>query len=436
MNKTLLIIQREYTSRVKKKSFLLTTFLVPLFFIGMYVLMFYLTKKSFEESNTTVYVIDQEGSIAKELKDNKNITYKIATESLEASIKSLKKDDENRSLLIIPKDFYQSQSIELLSAGKSNIGTQSEIKNKLSEIVRNHQYAKLGINISTIESINDKITVSAKEITDTGDAKESHTEIAMGISMALSVLIYLSLFLYGAQVMRGVIEEKTSRIVEVIISSVKPFQLMMGKIFGIGLVGITQFALWITLTAALTGVATAVIFDDTAANVSGIANDVNQEVMAQAKSGFDISSALASIDFPLLISCFFIFFLGGYFLYSALFAAVGSAVDSETEATQFTMPITMPLLLTYILSFGVLVNDPHGTVATWLSFIPFTSPIAMLVRIPFGVPIWQIAVSVAILIVSFVATTMFAARIYRVGILMYGKKASLKELLKWFRYKN
>lgn len=436
MNKTLLIIQREYTSRVKKKSFLLTTFLVPLFFIGMYVLMFYLTKKSFEESNTTVYVIDQEGSIAKELKDNKNITYKIATESLEASIKSLKKDDENRSLLIIPKDFYQSQSIELLSAGKSNIGTQSEIKNKLSEIVRNHQYAKLGINISTIESINDKITVSAKEITDTGDAKESHTEIAMGISMALSVLIYLSLFLYGAQVMRGVIEEKTSRIVEVIISSVKPFQLMMGKIFGIGLVGITQFALWITLTAALTGVATAVIFDDTAANISGIANDVNQEVMAQAKSGFDISSALASIDFPLLISCFFIFFLGGYFLYSALFAAVGSAVDSETEATQFTMPITMPLLLTYILSFGVLVNDPHGTVATWLSFIPFTSPIAMLVRIPFGVPIWQIAVSVAILIVSFVATTMFAARIYRVGILMYGKKASFKELLKWFRYKN
>ncbi|MEJ5054497.1 ABC transporter permease [Sphingobacterium sp. MYb382] len=436
MNKTLLIIQREYTSRVKKKSFLLTTFLVPLFFIGMYVLMFYLTKKSFEESNTTVYVIDQEGSIAKELKDNKNITYKIATESLEASIKGLKKDDENRSLLIIPKDFYQSQSIELLSAGKSNIGTQSEIKNKLSEIVRNHQYAKLGINISTIESINDKITVSAKEITDTGDAKESHTEIAMGISMALSVLIYLSLFLYGAQVMRGVIEEKTSRIVEVIISSVKPFQLMMGKIFGIGLVGITQFALWITLTAALTGVATAVIFDDTAANISGIANDVNQEVMAQAKSGFDISSALASIDFPLLISCFFIFFLGGYFLYSALFAAVGSAVDSETEATQFTMPITMPLLLTYILSFGVLVNDPHGTVATWLSFIPFTSPIAMLVRIPFGVPIWQIAVSVAILIVSFVATTMFAARIYRVGILMYGKKASFKELLKWFRYKN
>jgi len=436
MNKTLLIIQREYTSRVKKKSFLLTTFLVPLFFIGMYVLMFYLTKKSFEESNTTVYVIDQEGSIAKELKDNKNISYKIATESLEASIKSLKKDDENRSLLIIPKDFYQSQSIELLSAGKSNIGTQSEIKNKLSEIVRNHQYAKLGINISTIESINDKITVSAKEITDTGDAKESHTEIAMGISMALSVLIYLSLFLYGAQVMRGVIEEKTSRIVEVIISSVKPFQLMMGKIFGIGLVGITQFALWITLTAALTGVATAVIFDDTAANISGIANDVNQEVMAQAKSGFDISSALASIDFPLLISCFFIFFLGGYFLYSALFAAVGSAVDSETEATQFTMPITMPLLLTYILSFGVLVNDPHGTVATWLSFIPFTSPIAMLVRVPFGVPIWQIAVSVAILIVSFVATTMFAARIYRVGILMYGKKASLKELLKWFRYKN
>lgn len=436
MNKILLIVQREYTSRVKKKSFLLTTFLVPLFFIAMYVGIFFLTKKSFEDSHATVYVIDMEGSIADELKDTKNITYKVTQNSVKEQLEELKEGDDNRSLLIIPKDFGSSQSIELLSAGKANIGTQSEVKNRLSTIVRNKKYKEMGLDLELIQNIDDTIKVSAKQINEQGDAKESHTEVAMGIAMALSVLIYLSLFLYGAQVMRGIIEEKTSRIVEVIISSVKPFQLMMGKIIGIGLVGITQFILWIVLTVALTSVATTLIFDGKMSKTELVNGVAQADAMPQGNPGFDITTALASVDFPLLLTCFFIFFLGGYFLYSALFAAVGSAVDSETEASQFTMPITMPLLLTYVLSFGVLVNDPNGTIATWLSFIPFTSPIAMLVRIPFGVPTWQIIVSVVLLILGFLLTTWFAARIYRVGILMYGKKVSLKELIKWFRYKN
>ncbi len=436
MNKILLIVQREYTSRVKKKSFLLTTFLVPLFFIAMYVGIFFLTKKSFEDSHATVYVIDMEGSIADELKDTKNITYKVTQNSVKEQLEELKEGDDNRSLLIIPKDFGSSQSIELLSAGKANIGTQSEVKNRLSTIVRNKKYKEMGLDLELIQNIDDTIKVSAKQINEQGDAKESHTEVAMGIAMALSVLIYLSLFLYGAQVMRGIIEEKTSRIVEVIISSVKPFQLMMGKIIGIGLVGITQFILWIVLTIALTSVATTLIFDGKMSKTELVNGVAQADAMPQGNPGFDITTALASVDFPLLLTCFFIFFLGGYFLYSALFAAVGSAVDSETEASQFTMPITMPLLLTYVLSFGVLVNDPNGTIATWLSFIPFTSPIAMLVRIPFGVPTWQIIVSVVLLILGFLLTTWFAARIYRVGILMYGKKVSLKELIKWFRYKN
>lgn len=436
MNKILLIVQREYTSRVKKKSFLLTTFLVPLFFIAMYVGIFFLTKKSFEDSHATVYVIDMVGSIADELKDTKNITYKVTQNSVKEQLEELKEGDDNRSLLIIPKDFGSSQSIELLSAGKANIGTQSEVKNRLSTIVRNKKYKEIGLDLELIQNIDDTIKVSAKQINEQGDAKESHTEVAMGIAMALSVLIYLSLFLYGAQVMRGIIEEKTSRIVEVIISSVKPFQLMMGKIIGIGLVGITQFLLWIVLTIALTSVATTLIFDGKMSKTELVNGVAQADAMPQGNPGFDITTALASVDFPLLLTCFFIFFLGGYFLYSALFAAVGSAVDSETEASQFTMPITMPLLLTYVLSFGVLVNDPNGTIATWLSFIPFTSPIAMLVRIPFGVPTWQIIVSVVLLILGFLLTTWFAARIYRVGILMYGKKVSLKELIKWFRYKN
>lgn len=211
---------------------------------------------------------------------------------------------------------------------------------------------------------------------------------------------------------------------------------MMGKIIGIGLVGITQFLLWIILSIALTSVATAFIFNGANVQTELLQSGIEQDALAKSEMGFDMMTALDSVNFPLLLSCFFIFFLGGYFLYSALFAAVGSAVDSETEASQFTMPITMPLLLTYILSFGVLVNDPNGAIATWLSFIPFTSPIAMLVRIPFGVPTWQIIVSVVLLIGGFLITTFIAARIYRVGILMYGKKASFKELVKWFRYKS
>lgn len=436
MHKIVLIIQREYLTRVKKRSFLLTTFLVPLFFIGMYAGIFFLTKKSFEDNHAFVYIVDQEGSIAPLLTNNKNITYSSSNKALQEQISLLKDDENNTNILIIPKDFYSSRNIELMSSGKPNVSTQGEIKRNLSDILRNKEYKKMGINIDDIKNINTDISISAKEVSDTGDATESHTEVAMGIAMGLSMLIYLSLFLYGSQVMRGVIEEKTSRIVEVIISSVKPFQLMMGKIIGIGMVGLTQFVLWIVLTAGLAGVATSLFIDKSELKTDMANAGMENGSIAATDSSFNITEAMAAVNFPELITCFFLFFIGGYLLYSALFAAVGSAVDSETEASQFTMPITMPLLLTYVLSFGVLVNDPNGAIAKWLSFIPFTSPIAMLVRIPFGVPLWEIIVSLVLLIAGFLLTTWFAARIYRVGILMYGKKATLKELIKWFRYKN
>ncbi|NQD70946.1 ABC transporter permease [Sphingobacterium shayense] len=437
MNKILLIVSREYLSRVKKRSFLLTTFLVPLFFIGMYIGVFYLTKKSFEDTHAIVHVIDKGGDISKRLTSNRNLTFTISNSELQHEIETLEDKAENTNLLIIPQDFLKTRNVELLSSGKPNINTQSEIKDQLKEIVRANEYTRMGLNIDSVKSVNDKIHIITKEINETGDTMESHTEIAMGVAMALSVLVYLSLFLYGAQVMRGIIEEKTSRVVEIIISSVKPFQLMMGKILGIGLVGLTQFILWIILTAALTTVATTFIFNASGATpeeISALAGPNSQ--LPETNPAMDIVSAFNSINITELLVCFFIFFIGGYFLYSGLFAAVGSAVDSETEATQFTMPITMPLLLTYVLSFGVLVNDPHGSIATWLSFIPFTSPIAMLVRIPFGVPTWQIIVSAALLFAGFLVTTWVASRIYKVGILIYGKKASFKEIIKWFMYKQ
>jgi len=436
MNKILLIIQREYLSRVKKKSFLLTTFLVPLFFIGMYVGIFFITKSSFEDSKAIVYVLDNTKEIGKQLKNTDQITFTESAEDLNSQIQEIKDLKGNTNILLIAEDFFKTHDIQFLSSGKPNINTQSDVEAQLETILLNYQYKELNIDADKINTIDTKVNTAAKEITETGEAKDSDTRIAMGIAMGLSVLIYLSLFLYGAQVMRGIIEEKSNRIIEVIISSVKPFQLMMGKIIGIGLVGITQFLLWIILSFTLFTAAT-----NTFINKEDLQNEIMQngaqtEGAANADFISNISTAMSSVNIPELLISFFLFFIGGYLLYSALFAAVGSAVDSETEANQFTMPITTPLLLAYLLSFGVLINNPHGPIALWLSFIPLTSPIAMLVRIPFGVPTWQIALSFIILVAGFILTTWIAARIYRVGILMYGKKASFKELIKWFSYKG
>lgn len=444
MHKILLIINREYLTRVRKRSFLLTTFLVPLFFIAMYVGIIYLTKKSFDETNGIVYVVDQEGNVAEKLRSNRNITYLVENKDLQAQLESLHNDDVNTSILLIPQDFFQTQQVEFLASSKPNVSTQKEIKNDLTNLIKNHQFEKMGINVDSINSINTEVVISAKEVGEDGNTVESNTEVAMAISIGLSVLVYLSLFLYGSQVMRGIIEEKSSRIIEVIISSVKPFQLMLGKIIGIGLVGLTQFLLWIILTLSLAGIASTFLVSKEDLSKQALGSGLQAPAMDNTSieatsSQFDqteIFHLLSTVNITELVICFFVFFLGGYLIYSALFAAVGSAVDSETEASQFTMPITMPLLLTYALSFGVLINDPHGSVATWLSFIPFTSPIAMLVRIPFGVPTWQIVVSAILLIAGFILTTWIASRIYRVGILMYGKKASFKELIKWFNYKN
>ena len=435
MHKILLIIQREYFSRVKKKSFLLMTFLVPLFFIALYGGIFYLTKKSFKDAHAHIYILDQHGDFAPQLKSDPNITFTVSNRPLRDLKIQIKDDEQNSSILVIPKNIYQNSAIELISADKANITIQNSIARQLEGIIRLTEYKKLGIDPQVLVSVQPHINVNAKELTEDGEEKNSNTGIAMGIGVGLAILVYLSLFLYGVQVMRGVIEEKSNRIIEVIISSVKPFQLMMGKIIGIGMVGLTQFLLWIILTGGLIFLATNLLNKETVEQAA--MQQGGMQAMQQTPNsgfGFGILQHLESVNVTEIIICFFLFFLAGYLLYSAIFAAVGSAVDSETEANQFTMPITMPLLLTYVLSFGVIINDPNGPIATWLSFIPFTSPIAMLVRIPFGVPTWQIAVSLIILIFTFLLVTWLAAKIYRVGILIYGKKANYKEIMKWMKY--
>ncbi|QNL48913.1 ABC transporter permease [Olivibacter sp. SDN3] len=441
MSKILLIIQREYLSRVKKRSFLLTTFLVPFLFIGMYATVFYVAMNN-QEPITTVHVIDESNQIFAYLENTDHLIFVEAGTSSENLKKHIENGvEENTALLIVPADIEKRQTVELYDTEKKGIGTIQSIEHKINEILKEQALKKAGIDPKVLKNINPRVTVKSKQLTIDGE-KDSSIGAAIGISFTLSILIYISLFLYGSQVMRGIIEEKTSRIVEVIISSVKPFQLMMGKIVGIGLVGVTQFVLWILLSAGLMVAATTFMSEEVHTTEIHVNQETeisyaeDAEVPPQNSKITQILENLKTIDYGIIISCFLVYFVGGYLLYSALFAMVGSAVDSETETQQFMFPIIMPLLFTYMLSFSVLINNPHGSVAFWLSMIPFTSPIGMLVRIPFGVPTWQLILSIILLVLGFITTTYLASRIYRVGILMYGKKASYKELFKWFNYKG
>ena len=436
MNKVLLIIQREYLTRVKKKSFLLMTFLVPALIIAMYALIAYLSVNGADKA-TEVSVYDDSGIFTSEFKNTETVSFSAGKTSF-AEAKKEAATNEDGFILHIPKDIEQLSKVELYSKKKVGLSTLSTINNQLEEILRNKQLKDAGIDAKTLATIKPDISIDSKELTAEGE-KDSSAGAAYAIGFAAAILIYMSLFIYGAQVMRGVIEEKTSRIVEVVISSVKPFQLMMGKIIGIGLVGLTQFTLWIVLSTTLVGTAGKILLKDKVNTVkTELVEGKQNKAIAEASNNpaLTVINAVKTLNLPYIFACFLVYFLGGYLIYSALFAAVGSAVDNETETQQFMLPITLPLLFTYIMSFSFIINNPDSSLSFWLSIIPFTSPIAMMVRLPFGVPDWQLALSMVLLIGGFILTTWIAAKIYRVGILMYGKKASYKELAKWLFYKE
>lgn len=437
MNKVFLIIQREYLSRVKKKSFLILTFLVPSLFIGMMTLVVYLTASKDNEAKN-FKVIDQSGIFKNQFNNTSNINFSYLNEDYEQAKKAIRKEKDD-FLLFIPSDYVETGKVEVISEKKPSISVVDDIETQMESILRNKKLIAAGIDTAVLNSSNAKVSINAKQLTDEGE-KDASLGATYIVGFLAAFMIYLALFIYGAQVMRGVIEEKTSRIIEVIVSSVKPFQLMLGKILGIGAVGLTQFLLWIILSTGLSTVASSYITnDDKPKTEQGIKKDANQPDMKEISSGNKVQQFLKAADtinFPLIIGTFFFYFLGGYLLYSALFAAVGSAVDNETETQQFMLPITLPLIFTFIIGMNVIVNNPDSTLSFWMSMIPFTSPIAMMIRIPFGVPVWEIALSMALLVVGFVFTTWVASRIYRVGILMYGKKVTYKELAKWFSYKE
>lgn len=348
------------------------------------------------------------------------------------------------AVVFIPSNVLSSLKIETYSKKSLSMGLRSHIRSSIEREIENQKLRNAGIDQQTLEGMKTQINVSSIKITDEGEEKEARPEIAMIIGYVAGFLIYISIFMFGSQVMRGVIEEKTSRIVEVILSSVKSRQLLMGKVIGVGLVGLTQYLIWIVMTAVLTfGVFTLLVPSDVTQIQQQAGEFVNGggiQSMAPVVEGNmgkiqDILASITSVNWPLIIASFLFFFIGGYMLYAALFAAVGSAVDNETDTQQFMAPITIPLILALFVMINT-INNPESSLTFWFSMIPLTSPIVMLVRIPFGVPVGELVISAALLILTFLGVIWLAARIYKTGILMFGSKVSYKELWRWIKIKD
>jgi len=443
MNKTLLIIQREYLSRVKKKSFIVMTILTPVIFAAFYGIMIYFSIQGIKGTTNKIAVVSTNKTLTGQLKPSRSTSYVYVKSSLSEMKQRLKKTDYDYILYLPEFPLNAPAGIQLLGTKQAGLSLSSAISGDLENLIRNQKLEESGIAQQDLDKLNSDVDIDTKKIGEAGQEQDSSAGASTAIAYISGILMFMFILLYGIQVMRGVIEEKTNRIIEIMISSVKPFQLMMGKIIGIALVGLTQFILWIAFTAIISTAVVKFYISKTTPNTTvttASAEKTNENKLlkeAAEKSPLgNIQKSIANLDVTKIVSIFTFFFLGGYLFYSAFYAAIGAAVDNETETQQFMFPVMMPLLLGYSLSLSVVTNDPYGSMAFWLSIIPFTSPIAMMVRLPYGVPDWQLALSMGLLVIGFIGTVWVASRIYRVGILMYGKKTSLKEMIKWFTYKN
>lgn len=430
MNKIKLIIAREYLTRVKKKSFIIMTILGPVLF-ALLTLMPILIQKFSEKEINTILVIDEAPQVfTTRLTSTNDIHFINDSVSLKDAKMNLTKYNVD-AILYVPADYIKNAHlITLISEKQLGIEVKSAIEEVINHEIESTRIKALGITQAQIESV--KTNVSIK--TQTLNGKDNSSELTTVVGFITGGLIYFFIIFYGTQVMRGVIEEKTNRIIEVLISSVKPFELMMGKIIGIALVGLTQFALWVALTITITSVVSKVVYES---KYEG--QNIEQRIKSSTNEELDLSneiqSSLSAINLPLVLGCFVFYFIGGYLLYSSLFAAVGSAVDNETDTQQFILPITIPLIFSFIVAQSIITN-PNSELAYWCSFIPFTSPVVMMVRIAFGVVWYELMISMLLLIAGFIFTTYLAGRIYRIGILMYGKKPTYQEIKKWIFYKD
>ena len=440
MNKIYLIIQREYLTRVKKKSFIIMTILGPVLMAAMVILPAFLADWS-EATHRKVAVLDETGWYFEKFVDQDNISFYHVYEDLETD-KEKALYDQGDLLLYIPKtELTIPVYAELFSTNQAGLNLTAYIKSVMKREAENKKLLASGIDPDVIKSSKANIKLSTIRVEEGGIEKKSNTEVEVGLAVFAGIMIYFFIFMFGAQVLKGVMEEKQNRIVEVILASVKPFQLMMGKIVGIAMVGLTQFLLWIVLTGVFLGAFQTGIFGgdtDSLSLMTAQSQIVNTQDVAgaQVNNPFTmVTEIISGINFKIMIFSFLFYFLAGYLLYASLFAAIGGAVDSDADTQQFMFPVSLPLIFSVVMS-GVIINQPDSALSFWLSMIPFTSPVTMMIRIPFGVPIWEIALSMGLLILGFLASTWMAGKIYRTGILMYGQKVSYAILWKWLRYRH
>ena len=439
MNKILLIIQREYITRVLKKSFWISSLLAPVLITAIYAIPIWLAMKDKEVKR--VEILDLSGLWKKSDLVDKEVEFVFAS-GKERELKMAFASKGFDAFVTIPEDVLANpKGVHIYSAKNIGMSLKESVEKLIQNKVRQELLLKAGISSQIYEST--QVDIDSKTITVSNDGKETSSSSggAMILAGIMGLVLYVTLLLYGSQVMNGVIEEKSSRIIEVIISSVKPYQLLLGKIIGVGLVGLTQFLLWIVLTIGLTQI-TGKFYGEKVKNnltqIQKIDSEKQSKVIAKGDEDSpmsEVTKVLESTNIPMIIAAFLFYFFVGYMLYSSLFAAIGSAVESATEAQQFTFIVMIPIILSFLMA-QYTMQDPDSNIAFWASMIPFTSPINMMVRLPYGVPVWESILSMTLLVLGFLGCSWVSARIYRVGILMYGKKVTWKELGKWLFYKG
>ena len=425
-----LIIRREYLARVKNKAFIVMTFLSPIILVGMIVFIAYLVNLNSEEQHV-IGVNDESGIFVKDFESSKDVKFiDLSHIDLEAA-KAIVKDKEYYGLLHIPQLQENTvPKIEFFAKEAPAFGFLSKIEKTIADKLTNKQLLAQGIDVDLIAASRAKVEIGIQNFSGEKTSKMS-TYVKMFFGGAAGYLLMMFIIIYGNMVMRSVIEEKTNRIIEIIISSVKPIHLMLGKILGTSLAGITQFLIWVILGGVMLTVVTA-ISGMSMAELHGPQQQAMDQISDNELQQLVID--IANLPMLLLLVSFLVYFIGGYFLYSAIYAAIGAAVDNETDTQQFMLPVILPLVLGIYVGFFAVIENPHGVVSTVFSMIPLTSPIVMLMRIPFGVAWWELAISIAILFLTIAGVVWVAAKIYRVGILMYGKKPGYKDLYKWLKY--
>lgn len=433
MSKVWLVIKREYLSRVQKKSFLLATILTPLVFPAiMGVFLWIAVGESSSSALRIIEVVDDNNLFF--LESSEQYAFSFSNTSLEDA-KSMVQNGERFGFLYIPNlDLTRPVGITYYAEKNPSMGLISFLESNLKRRIEEQRLFESGIDPEVINAYRTKVAIQSITLDNKGDEKITDATVNYAIGFMAGIMIYIFIFIYGNQIMQGVIEEKSSRIIEILISSIRPFQLMMGKIIGIGAVGLTQFLIWVVLIGGISSVIIGYFgMQMPQQQIMDLANPEMSQMINGDSDIYKIIQTIQGIDFFQLTLTFVFYFLGGYLLYGAFFAAVGAAIDTPSEAQQFMLPITIPLLIGYMGLFVFVLNDPNSNVSFWLSIVPFTSPIAMMGRVSYGVPFWDLALSMGLLITGFLFSTWVAGKIYRIGILIHGTKVDYKTIWRWIK---